>query len=311
MGTDPRVSAILATYHRGEYVEGAIETVLNQTYDSIEVVVVNDDPDDDETVEVLERYDDDPRVVVEHSDVKRGVSASRNRAAELASGEFLCILDDDDRWYPSKVEAQLDLFERRSSEYAVVYTGGEVRKDSPNGAVINRASPDDARTGDIWPDVLRDWNMAPHSGHMIRTEAFWDVGGFDESLDHGEDWDLSIRLAREYKFDAVDDCLTIRIYHDDNVSKLAGHYAQRQNVLLKYGDEILADDDIRRGFFSEWHKMEAYDAIQRGRRTDAMRRYALSFVYRPDVSCIPLLFLAAGGPGVFKGVEWLLRKLRR
>lgn len=308
---NPQVSAILATYHRGEFLEGAIESALTQEYDNIEVVVVNDDPNDSDTVDILEQYERDPRVVIEHNDTKQGISASRNQAVEIASGEYLCILDDDDRWYSNKVGLQIELFENLPSDYAVVYTGGEVRRGSINGPTIKRYSPDNSRRGDIWPDILKDWNMAPHSGHMIRREAFRDIGGFDENLNHGEDWDLSIRLARKYKFEAVDKCLTIRIYHNDNVSKLSQHYAQRQNILLKYGDTILSDEAIRRGFFSEWNMMEAYDAIQNGKRKEAIRRYLLAFVYEPDLSCLPIMFLAVSGPTVFKSVEQLLRKIRQ
>lgn len=311
MGTSPRVSALISTYHRSDYLEGAIETALRQTYDDVEVVVVNDDPDDDDTVAVLDRYESDPRVVVEHNDARLGVSGSRNRAAELASGEYLCILDDDDRWYPHKVRAQVERFERLSDDYAVVYTGGEVRKGSMTGPVVNRHVPDPARKGDIWPDVLRAWRMPPHSGHMIRREAFEAVGGFDESFDYGEDWDLSIRLAERYKFAAIDDCLTVRLYHNDNVSKHARHATQRRDILLKHGEAILDDPAIRRGFFSEWNRTKGYYAMKEGRRGEAVRRYLLSFVAEPDAATLTKAALAASGPTAFGCVEKALQLVRR
>jgi len=311
MGASPRVSALIPTYRRSGYLGEAIETALHQTYDDVEVVVVNDDPDNDDTLDVLERYESDPRVVVEHNDTKRGVSASRNRAAELASGEYLCILDDDDRWYPQKVRAQIDRFERLRDDYAVVYTGGEVRKESATGPVVNRHAPRPSRKGEIWPDILRAWEMAPHSGHMIRSEAFDAVGGFDESFDYGEDWDLSIRLAERYKFAAIDDCLTIRLYHNGNVSKRNAHSTQRRDILLKHGEAILSDPAIRRGFFSEWNRTKGYYAMQEGRRTEAVRRYLLSFVAEPDADTLARAVLAASGQTAFAGVERALQRLRR
>ena len=98
----PLVSAILPTYNRAEYVGGAIDTVLAQTHDEMEVVVVNDGSTDS-TEERLAEYADDDRVRVRHNEENRGISASMNRAADLADGEFICVLNDDDRWHEQKV----------------------------------------------------------------------------------------------------------------------------------------------------------------------------------------------------------------
>lgn len=91
------VSALISTYNRCEYVAGAIDTVLNQTYDDIEAIVV-DDCSTDQTPELLKQYEEYDRVRTVRNEENSGIAASHNRAAELADGEYLCILDDDDRW---------------------------------------------------------------------------------------------------------------------------------------------------------------------------------------------------------------------
>src|SRR5699024_8254411 len=137
------VSAILPTYNRAEYLDGAIDTVLHQTHDDIEVVVV-DDGSTDGTEERLAAYADDDRVRVRHNDENRGIAASMNRAADLANGEFICVLNDDDRWHEEKVEKQLGRFERASENVGVVYTGGVVKQDD---SIVRVYRPE--RRGDI------------------------------------------------------------------------------------------------------------------------------------------------------------------
>jgi glycosyltransferase involved in cell wall biosynthesis len=107
------VSVIVPTHDRHDLVGRAIRSVLCQTYRSWELIIVNDGSTD-RTAEVLSSYGDDPRIRVMHLDPARGGAAARNVGLDLATGELIAFLDDDDVWLPTKLEKQVALLDSRS-----------------------------------------------------------------------------------------------------------------------------------------------------------------------------------------------------
>jgi glycosyltransferase involved in cell wall biosynthesis len=263
------VSAILPTYNRAEYVAGAIETVLEQSHDDIEVVVVDDGSTDD-TRERLAAYDDDDRVRVRHNEGNRGISASMNRAVENADGEFVCVLNDDDRWHEEKVEKQLAAFERAGEDVGVVYTGGVVKQGEQ---VVRVYRPE--RRGDIYPEVIARFGLHPHSSHMLRAECF-ELGGFDADFPRGVDWDHCIRLARDYEFEYVEERLVERIFHTNNISQQPTHGVEVNRLIWeKYRDEIERYPAIERRLREKQCRAHARVALERGQR-----RRAFAYAHR-------------------------------
>lgn len=285
----PLVSAILPTYNRAEYVAGAIDTVLEQTHDDIEVVVVDDGSTDD-TKARLAAYTDDGRVRIRHNEENRGISASMNRAADIADGEFVCVLNDDDRWHEEKVERQLAAFERAGEGVGIVYTGGVVKQDE---RVVRVYCPE--RRGDIYPDVIARFGLHPHSSHMLRAECF-ELGGFDPDFPRGVDWDHCIRLAREYEFEYVDERLVERIFHTDNISQQLTHGVEVNRMIWeKYRDEIERYPDIERRLREKQCRAHARVALERGqrRRAFAYARRAMGYE-RSAESAFIMLFALLG-----------------
>jgi glycosyltransferase involved in cell wall biosynthesis len=297
----PTVSVITPTYNRAEYLEGAIETVLDQTYDDIEMIVAND-ASTDETRSVLKQYTTDDRVRALHNEKNRGISVSRNRAAEIAQGTYLCILDDDDRWHRTKVEKQVRMMERLGEEYAVIYTGG-IRRGERTGHVIRTFEPE--RRGNIYPEVLGSWQLDPHSGHMIRKSCFEAVSGFDPEMTTCNDWELSIRLARKYKFDYIAEPLVEQIDHGENTSSVSTasnewtHSDGWEKIYEKYGDEIVNYPEVRRVFHARWDHMRGIEAISSGAHGTAIRRFWSAFNRDPTVFRALLVGLAVLGPRAF------------
>jgi glycosyltransferase involved in cell wall biosynthesis len=285
----PLVSAILPTYNRAEYVAGAIDTVLEQTHDDIEVVVVDDGSTDD-TKERLAAYAEDDRVCVRHNEHNRGISASMNRAADIADGEFICVLNDDDRWHEEKVERQLAAFEQADDEVGIVYTGGAVKQGE---RVVRVYRPE--RRGDIYPDVIARFGLHPHSSHMLRAECF-ELGGFDPDFPRGVDWDHCIRLAREYEFEYVDERLVERIFHTNNISQELTHGTEVNGMIWKkYHDEIERYPDIERRLREKQCRARARVALERGqrRRAFAYARRAMGYE-RSAESAFIMLFALLG-----------------
>ena len=259
------VSVVIPTFQRAGWVGGAVETALGQTYDDLEVIVVVDGSTDG-TREALAPYEMDSRVTVLENSRNRGVADSRNQGFAAAQGEFVCQLDDDDRWHREKVARQVERFESVADDVGVVYTGGIAYRD---GDEITRLRP--SRRGDLYPEILVEFGLSPHSSHMVRRAAFDATDGFDPGLDAGVDWDLCIRIAREFRFEYVDEPLTYVHRHGSNLTAEAATAVEvRRDIGEKYRQEIERHPGIEAQFDGLLRIDRANAALAAGRRGEAV-----------------------------------------
>ena len=199
----PLVSVAIPTCNRAHLVGRAIRAALAQTFEDIEVLVV-DDGSTDGTPDVLAGFDD-PRVRRVRHQRNHGISRTRNTAIRLARGQWMAFLDDDNEWAPDYLERQLALAATRP-DAAVVYCRACVR-DARSGA--ETARPATLWQGKVFGPLLRGW-IPLMSGTLIRMSALTAVGGFDERLRATEDRDLWMRLAPSTDFAGMTDVLLIR-----------------------------------------------------------------------------------------------------
>ena len=121
---NPIVSVVIPVHNGERYIEEAILSVMNQTFQDLELIVI-DDCSDDSTYEILQRLaDGNSKMIVEKNSEKSGVAKTRNRGVTLCRGKYIAFLDADDVWYPEKLEKQLQLIE--TEEAALVYTSYEI-----------------------------------------------------------------------------------------------------------------------------------------------------------------------------------------
>jgi glycosyltransferase involved in cell wall biosynthesis len=285
------VSTLLPTYDRVEFVGGAIETVLGQTHEAVEVIVV-DGGSTDGTHDVLRQYADDERVSVLQDGPNDGIAHARNRALSHARGEYVCVLDDDDRWHPEKIERQLAVFEECEGTCGVVYTGGIARR---NGRAVGTYSPREDRRGDIYPSVLVEFGLQPYSSHMIRRSCFERVGEYDPALGCGEDWDHSIRLAREYEFAAVPEPLVERRLHEANRSQQFRDTTDMELVWDEYGAAIRRHPEIEARFVTRWYRRRSRVALERGAYAEAIALSLRTATRQPSANALALVASACLG----------------
>ena len=131
----PLVSVVIPTYNRSTWVIGAIESIRRQTFDNLEIIVVDDGATDDTAGRVTAQSAEDPRVSYLYQ-ANRGVSAARNAGLARARGEFIAFLDSDDLWLPQKLARQLDLLEKPDvdvvyCDFAMIDENGERLSDRP------------------------------------------------------------------------------------------------------------------------------------------------------------------------------------
>ena len=227
----PLVSVIIPTYGRSDSLPRTIQSVLNQTYDNVEIIVVDDnDPVSEHrsmTESVMMPFLTCGKVkYIKHEKNKNG-SAARNTGIRNSDGEFLMFLDDDDVFYPSKIQSQLDCLMSRDSSWAACYTRYERRKGS---SVFSRSS--EKKEGALLKDALsRNLLILAGSNLMVRRTAVLEVGGFDESFRRNQDLEFLVKILKRYKLAYVDE-LGLCVYvgnstsGDTDFEKVNAHYIE-------------------------------------------------------------------------------------
>ncbi len=201
---------IIPTYNRPSLVGRAIKSVLGQSYQDFELIVV-DGSSDDETKEVVKGFGD-RRIRYVSETGRRGLSNARNMGIRSSMGDYVALLDDDDEWLPYKLEMQVDLLDRLTEDYGVVYSGYRTEQD---GRIAGEYYP--AERGYVYARMLKGSILSVPT-IIIRRSCFEVVGYFDEELPSCEDWDMWIRLAKEYKFEYVPEILAVYHIHGDQMT---------------------------------------------------------------------------------------------
>ncbi|WP_018948061.1 glycosyltransferase family 2 protein [Thioalkalivibrio sp. ALMg11] len=204
MTSTPRVSVVIPTYRRPELLRRSIRSVLEQTFSSLEVVVVDDNgeghPEQKRTRKVLAEAFDDPRIRYIVNDGEGGGSGARNTGIHHATGCYIAFLDDDEDWEPDKLKKQVALLDSAPSDVGVIDSGfldhkadGRIRTVRPKmqGWILERLL---RKTGGRAPKL---------STLLCRREVFDTAGAFDASLPARQDYDLYIRIARHFRFESV------------------------------------------------------------------------------------------------------------
>ena len=219
----PRVSVIIPAYNAAAFVHRAVDSVLAQSFQDIELIVV-DDGSTDATVAVLANYGNQLRLAAQ---ANSGPAAARNRGLREAAGELAAFLDADDWWEPGKLAAQVALLDEHpdlgfcSTATRVVDQSGRTVGDWP---CQPQAGP--------MPDILFLHGTAisgSTSGVLARRELVLAVGGFDEGLRGFEDPDLWIRLAARTGYACIPRALTVVVRTPGSVS---GHLPNMRRATL-------------------------------------------------------------------------------
>lgn len=203
---DPSVSVVITTYERPQKVKRAIQSVRSQTYEQLEVVVVEDGSDSG-VEDWLTDQGFNEIAYVSH-DRNRGLAAARNTGVRQTSGDYVAFLDDDDEWKPRRIEAQINrLAEKQDQDdVGVVYCAVEVR--TPEGEVTHNNRPENR--GKLSEAIREEGASTLSSTFLFRREALETVGGFDELLPSSIDHDIWMNLAvHEYRAIALDEPLVI------------------------------------------------------------------------------------------------------
>jgi glycosyltransferase involved in cell wall biosynthesis len=265
--TNPRLSVIVTCYNYGKYLDSCLTSILNQTYRDFELIIVNDGSTDT-TDEVISRYLENEKIrYVKQTNT--GQAIATNNGIKTSRGALVAFLDADDLWESTKLEKQVCLFTEDS--IGVVYS--RIKFMNEDGIPIDmelKGKYYTPRSGYVTEALLFE-NFVPYSSTIVRKECFDKFGLFNPEYKNGLDWDMWLRISREYQFAFVDEHLLIyRIGHPEQLTSNAERSVNCSDLIL---DRFI---DSNPGLVPKRviRKAKAYSYCRRGnmlRKTDRQR----------------------------------------
>jgi len=229
MNNSPLVSIVIPTYNHAPMLQRALATVVEQTYQNWNAIVVNNFSTDD-TLEVVAAFND-PRIQCVNFRNNGVIGASRNKGIALATGKYVAFLDSDDTWFPTKLEKCVEILESGSD----LVCHAEYWIDESGKSRLVAYGPSEAATHH---NLIYKGNRISTSATVVRATLLKEVNGFDVSpqLISTEDYDLWIRLAaKSDKFAFISEPLGEYHRHDNNVSaNIEKHLAAELALLAKH-----------------------------------------------------------------------------
>ncbi len=276
--SDPLVSVIIPAYNAAWCICRAIDSVLEQGYRSMEIIVVDDGSSDD-TQQVLAPYGEKLCVVKQ---ANGGLSNARNTGIQTARGDYVAFLDADDWWLPGKLEAQVRLMQDHPE---IGFCSVATNVEDPDGNFLN-----------LWPcpqwqgsflEALFHENAAvagSGSGVMARRELFEKAGLFDEGLKSLEDIDMWMRLAAVAGYACVNEPLAVILKRPDSMSRNLAVMRDAAIQVMEKNRSLLPiqlqEGHWRKGMaavFADYAKWQ----YRIGRRGAALRDLRRAFFFAP------------------------------
>lgn len=273
----PLVSVVITNYNYAQFLPEALDSALAQTYENIEVLVV-DDGSSDGSDEILRRYES--RVGVIHQK-NQGVAAARNRGIAEAKGSLVAFLDSDDVWLPEKLSAQIACL--GDDDVGMVYTG--LRYVDRDGASLGTMLT--GSRGRVLEElVLLRGPGVPASGSsaLIRRSTLDSVGVFDESLSTSADWDMWRRIACHYSIEVVPEPL---VHYRQHEGAMHTNTSVLERDMLRAFESTFADPaaaavhPLEHRCYGNLYLMLAGSHLQAGNVKKSLRALALALRARP------------------------------
>ncbi len=240
----PNVSVIIPTYNRAGLIGKPIHSILNQTYQDFEIIVV-DDCSTDNTEQVLKEFND-PRIRYIRHQKNSGAAIARNTGINHSTSPYIAFLDSDDEWLPEKLAKQLSLFQQCDPEVGFIYTGFAAVDEFNQ---VKRVISSNHR-GSLSDRLLYSNFIGTPSTVMVKRNYLQQVQGFDPNMPSFiEDMDLWLRLSEHCQFEVIPEVLTRYAYSDSGDRLTLNHKSVVEGTLA---------------FIHKHHRPDTFDTAERG-----------------------------------------------
>lgn len=231
----PVLSVVIPTRNRARLLARAVGSVVNQSNDAWELVIVDDASSDDTSRVARSLADSDVRIRSLRQDTARGAPAARNRGMVASTADLVAFLDDDDIWDPSFVDRMVAALERSGAGLAYCDSSYEKRSGDRRLHLKHDISEDP------WRELIRGNALGSTPCVIVRRAALMEVGGFDERLPRLQDWDLWLRLARVTRFVYVPEPLVRVAETKGGITSRGDALAEAISIVRKKHTPLLTD----------------------------------------------------------------------
>lgn len=237
-----KVSIVIPTYKRPDYLDRLLASIEKQTFQYFEVIVVDDNSSNyEEYLPVIKKY---TALLVEfrflRNKINKGAPYSRNRGILEAKYDLIALVDDDDEWLPSKLEKQVDIFKNSDEKVGLVYTWTDAIDE--NGQVVYQYRSE--LDGCLKKEILNEC-FIPSPSVMVRKNTIMEAELFDEAFPSCQDWDMWTRIIMKgYRVKVVKEVMTLYHKHSSGSiglsknAKIGYKIYYKKNIfnIFKYGN---------------------------------------------------------------------------
>ena len=270
------ISVIVPTCDRPEFLARALSSVVAQSFEDWECIVVNDAPAARPSVDALLHGLGDARISAYHNEVNKGVAAARNAGIVRTTGRYLAFLDDDDYWLPDHL-SRVFVTHEASREPILIYTNFVQQWEG--GIVAPRLTTAKPPPDDVTRGLLQGtYNIVTMSTVSFSRSCIDEVGMFDPDLKTGQDWDFYLRASARFRFVHLERYSVV--YYNHSRHRLTSDYLKRLSSLSVVMDKWKLDATFLRNKTRFWKYMALDDMIYASSKKDIVGKYkALTYFF--------------------------------
>lgn len=269
MNRDLFVSVIIPSYNREKTIVRAVNSVLNQSYKNLEVIVV-DDCSSDNTASVL-RVIADSRFRYIKLEKNSGACVARNTGVRLAKGNYIAFQDSDDYWHKDKIEKQLQYMKENNLDFCSCAFTRITKKTNIIVSGINIPNTNE----DIWCSLL-NYNWVSTQTIVCKKECFEKIG-FDRAIKRYQDWDFALQAANFFNIGHITDSLVDVYLQSDSITNTVHNDEAMLKVIKKHEKDVCTNK-----MYAQYLKSMA-DVLRNSDTKRAAHFYIKSFIKRPAI----------------------------
>lgn len=244
--SNPKVSIIILSYNQASYIEDAINSALDQTYENIEIII-SDNGSTDSTKQIIKKFASDPKIITLDYPENQSISLRQNQAAKAASGEFISLLYADDYYLPIKIEHQVKIFSTLSDDWGVVHgPGKQLIEETGNFKKLSSTKAHDLCLKKLFQDYS-DGFIVPIAP-LVRAKVYLEFPLYEDIFSEGES--LYWRIATKYRFFYSDLPTVVMRYHKKNMGKAIRKNMEMHLICL---DRLIMSKEFPEDSFSAYH----------------------------------------------------------
>ena len=214
----PKVSVVMSVYNSEKYLEEAIDSILNQTFQDFEFIIINDGSTDN-SLQILKSYSDTRLIVINQHNI--GLTKSLNKGINIAKGQYIARMDSDDISLPQRFEKQIEFLDKNQD---VVCIGTLSVFLNSQGKIINHQP---LYKKNIVNELLLKDNAFTHGSAMFRKKETLKIGKYREYFIYAQDFDLWLRMSEIGKIDVINEHLYMHRITEGNISIIKSRYQSR------------------------------------------------------------------------------------